>query len=85
MLKNGGLLKKVLAFAFGGDGKNTYLPHNYIRNCTAYTGIHDNDTVRGWFQCTVSQNEIEHAKIFEFNTRRRVQLGIHKRSMEQYI
>jgi 4-alpha-glucanotransferase len=40
---------RILQFAFGGDTKNHDLPHNYIRNCVAYTGTHDNDTTVGWF------------------------------------
>ena len=40
---------KVLQFAFdSGDGTSDYLPHRYGRHCVAYTGTHDNDTVRGW-------------------------------------
>ncbi len=41
---------RILQFAFGGDPKNHDLPHNYIKNCAAYTGTHDNDTAVGWFQ-----------------------------------
>ena len=41
---------RILQFAFGGDAKNHDLPHNYIRNCVAYTGTHDNDTTVGWFK-----------------------------------
>jgi 4-alpha-glucanotransferase len=40
---------KVLQFAFGGDGRHEYLPHNYGANCVVYTGTHDNDTTRGWW------------------------------------
>jgi len=40
---------RILQFAFGGDAKNHDLPHNYIHNCVAYTGTHDNDTTVGWF------------------------------------
>lgn len=40
---------RILQFAFGGDAKNLDLPHNYIKNCVAYTGTHDNDTTVGWF------------------------------------
>ena len=29
--------------------KNSYLPHNYIENCVAYTGTHDNPTIVSWF------------------------------------
>lgn len=41
---------KVLQFAFNGDNGNKYLPHNYERNYVVYTGTHDNDTTRGWFE-----------------------------------
>jgi 4-alpha-glucanotransferase len=40
---------KVLQFAFGGDGTHEYLPHHYTPHCIAYTGTHDNDTTRGWW------------------------------------
>jgi 4-alpha-glucanotransferase len=40
---------RILQFAFGGDTKNSDLPHNYIRNSVVYTGTHDNDTTVGWF------------------------------------
>lgn len=40
---------RILQFAFGGDAANHDLPHNYIRNCAAYTGTHDNDTTVGWW------------------------------------
>ncbi|HRR75918.1 MAG TPA: 4-alpha-glucanotransferase [Ruminococcus sp.] len=39
---------KVLQFGFS-DGLNEYLPHNFTTtNCFAYTGTHDNDTLKGW-------------------------------------
>lgn len=41
---------RILLFGFGGDSENLHLPHNYIENCVAYTGTHDNDTVLGWFK-----------------------------------
>lgn len=42
---------KVLLFAFGKDNpKHPYLPHNYEKNCVVYTGTHDNNTIRGWFE-----------------------------------
>ena len=40
---------KVLHFAWDGDPANSYLPHNYERNCVVYSGTHDNDTTKGWF------------------------------------
>ncbi len=44
---------KVLEFAFDSRDSgcaNDYLPHNYTENCVAYTGTHDNETIRGWFE-----------------------------------
>lgn len=40
---------KILQNGFNGDARNADLPHNYDRNCVAYTGTHDNDTTAGWF------------------------------------
>jgi 4-alpha-glucanotransferase len=40
---------KILQFAFQTDPQDPFLPHNYPRNCVAYTGTHDNDTVCGWY------------------------------------
>ena len=41
-------------FQFGFDKRDTsascdHLPHNYIENCVAYTGTHDNPTIVSWF------------------------------------
>ena len=41
---------RVLHFAFDGDPQNPYLPHNYSANVVAYTGTHDNNTTRGWYE-----------------------------------
>lgn len=40
---------KVLQFAFDGNPKNEYLPHNYIQNSVVYGGTHDNETLAGHF------------------------------------
>ncbi len=39
----------VLQFAFGGNARHPFLPHNYAPRCVVYTGTHDNDTTVGWF------------------------------------
>ncbi len=40
---------KILQFAFSpGIGENRDAPHNYTRDCVAYTGTHDNNTTLGW-------------------------------------
>jgi len=41
---------KVLQFAFDGHSDNPYLPHNYGPNAVVYTGTHDNNTTRGWYE-----------------------------------
>lgn len=42
---------KVLIFAFGDDlPTNPYAPHNIEQNSVVYTGTHDNNTLRGWFE-----------------------------------
>jgi len=40
---------KILQFAFSGNPKDTFLPHNYPVHCVVYTGTHDNDTTCGWY------------------------------------
>lgn len=42
---------KLLIFAFDGDiSQNPYAPDNHVENCILYTGTHDCNTVRGWFE-----------------------------------
>jgi len=40
---------RIFQFAFDSDPDDPFLPHNYPVNCVVYTGTHDNDTVRGWY------------------------------------
>jgi 4-alpha-glucanotransferase len=40
---------RVLQFAFDGHSDNPYLLENYVHNTVVYTGTHDNNTTRGWF------------------------------------
>jgi len=39
---------RVLQFALEGP-PNLHWPHNYVPNCICYTGTHDNDTAKGWY------------------------------------
>jgi 4-alpha-glucanotransferase len=42
---------KILHYAFDGNPSNPYLPENFeTTNCLVYTGTHDNNTTKGWFQ-----------------------------------
>ena len=58
---SGFLGMRVLQFAFGSDENNRNLPHMCPENCAAYTGTHDNDTLKGWFEKAPS-GEKEFAK-----------------------
>jgi 4-alpha-glucanotransferase len=51
---------KVLQFGFSGPD-NAFLPHSYLPNCVVYTGTHDNDTARGWYQ-SAPENEKDFAR-----------------------
>lgn len=52
----------VLQFAFGGEkATNPYLPFNHTANSLVYTGTHDNNTTRGWFE-SLDANSLLHLK-----------------------
>jgi 4-alpha-glucanotransferase len=40
---------RVLQFGFNGDLDNPHLSNHCIHNSVVYTGTHDNDTTRGWY------------------------------------
>jgi len=47
---------KVLLFAFDESlPRNAYAPHNHTKNAVVYTGTHDNNTARAWFEKEVDQ------------------------------
>ena len=39
---------RVLQFGFIDGDESIHMPHNYIHNCVAYTGTHDNNTLLGY-------------------------------------
>jgi 4-alpha-glucanotransferase len=42
---------RVLQFAFGDDmPESPHIPHNHPVQAYVYTGTHDNNTVRGWYE-----------------------------------
>lgn len=43
---------RILQYGFGGDPRDHHIPHNYVQNCVAYTGTHDNETATGWYRST---------------------------------
>ena len=54
--RNGFPGMKIFQFAFGADSTgewitdNAYLPHSSKEVCVFYTGTHDNNTLRGWYE-----------------------------------
>lgn len=41
---------KILQFAFETEDESSFLPHQFTTtNCVCYTGTHDNNTSRGWY------------------------------------
>jgi len=48
---------KILQFAFSTDASDKFLPHNYKPNFVVYTGTHDNDTSRGWYEHSANDHE----------------------------
>lgn len=56
---------KVLQFAFT-PGAESYLPHRHTPNSVVYTGTHDNNTTRGWYDNLLrraASEEAEHVEL----------------------
>jgi 4-alpha-glucanotransferase len=60
-IKNYGLTgMRVLQFGFDDNFlDNPHFPENHINNCIAYTGTHDNNTIRGWFEKEIKKQTKE--------------------------
>ena len=54
---------KILQFAFSPDGDSEYLPHNFEKNTIVYTGTHDNESIKGWYD-TAEKEEQEYCKAY---------------------
>ncbi|MDR0933982.1 MAG: 4-alpha-glucanotransferase [Burkholderiaceae bacterium] len=52
---------RVLQFAFDYNPKNLYLPHNVEQDAVIYTGTHDNNTTRGWWDA-IPEHEKDYAR-----------------------
>ncbi len=49
---------RLLLFAFDQDiAKNPNAVHNHPENCVVYTGTHDNNTVKGWYQTEIAEKD----------------------------
>jgi 4-alpha-glucanotransferase len=48
----------ILLFAFGANlPQNPYAPHNYKKDCVAYTGTQDNNTIQGWLRNEATEED----------------------------
>ncbi|MCR5101472.1 MAG: 4-alpha-glucanotransferase [Butyrivibrio sp.] len=52
---------KILQFAFDSREESDYLPHNYEKNSIVYTGTHDNETTRAWYN-TIPRKDRAYAR-----------------------
>ncbi len=49
---------RILQFAFTDRAsKSAFLPHNFVPNTVAYSGSHDNDTTRGWYNAASPEEQ----------------------------
>ena len=56
---------KIFVFAFDGNPENEYLPSNFTENCVAYTGTHDNETLRSFIEEMPPTKRKEFEKVLE--------------------
>lgn len=70
---------RVLQFGFNADSAgNPHYPHNHVENCLVYTGTHDNNTTRGWFETEATP---EQKKILSDYQGRRLTAGTVSRDL----
>ena len=48
---------KIVQFGFDSREESDYQPHTYIKNSVVYTGTHDNDTTKHWFDVLDAQDK----------------------------
>jgi 4-alpha-glucanotransferase len=47
----------VLQFAFSPEPRSSFMPHSHQKNLAVYSGTHDNNTTRGWYEEEASERE----------------------------
>jgi 4-alpha-glucanotransferase len=56
---------KILLFGFGADADSkVHIPENHAKNCVVYTGNHDTNTIKGWFEQEADRNQKK--KLFDY-------------------
>lgn len=53
---------KLIQFGFESNGENAFLPCNFEKNCIAYGGTHDNETLKGFFSEFQNENMLKNAR-----------------------
>jgi 4-alpha-glucanotransferase len=61
---------RIFQFGFSDKHAHNYLPHHYVTNCVVYTGTHDNNTTRGWWEEEANKVEKEAAKAYLGTTKK---------------
>jgi 4-alpha-glucanotransferase len=57
---------KILQFAFNKKKSNPYLPKNHSKNCVAYLGTHDNQTLKGFTNQLKEEEKVYIRSCFRF-------------------
>jgi 4-alpha-glucanotransferase len=47
---------KIFQFGFEEGNDHHFMPHNYVKNCVAYSGTHDNSTATGWYHHAIDHH-----------------------------
>jgi 4-alpha-glucanotransferase len=67
---------RLVQFAFRDDPSNHPMaPHNHIPNCVVYTGTHDNNSIRGWFEEELTERQ--RSTIFRYIGRKISSRSVH--------
>jgi 4-alpha-glucanotransferase len=55
---------RIFQFGFTDRHAHNYLPHRFVRNTVVYTGTHDNNTTRGWWDEEGTKFEKDSATVY---------------------
>ncbi len=64
---NGLFGMRILQFGFDGLPDNPHQPHTFPTSCIAYTGTHDNETLRGWWEGLDAPMREQVARYYQFS------------------
>jgi len=73
---------KVVQYAFGDKDAVDYIPYKFGQNSVAYTGTHDNDTVKGWCRTAPRETIREAMEYTGIRRKRDIPLGIIRLTLE---